>query len=56
MTAPGRQRAEQHGRLAEAYAAILYCLRGFRVIARRYRTPLGEIDLILRRGHLVVVA
>ena len=30
-------------------------MKGFRVVARRYRTPLGEIDLIMRRGDLVVM-
>ncbi len=28
-------------------------LKGFRILARRYRTPVGEIDLIARRGRLV---
>lgn len=27
--------------------------KGYRIIARRYRTRLGEIDLIARRGDLV---
>ena len=27
-------------------------LRGYRVLARRYRTPVGEIDLIARRGRI----
>lgn len=29
--------------------------KGFRIVARRYRTPLGEIDLIARRGRLVAI-
>ena len=29
---------------------------GFRVLAERYRTPLGEIDLVLRRRSLLVFA
>lgn len=28
-------------------------LRGYRVLARRYRTPVGEIDIIARRGQLI---
>ncbi|MGH6975135.1 MAG: YraN family protein, partial [Stellaceae bacterium] len=28
-------------------------LRGYRVLAQRYRTPVGEIDLIARRGRTV---
>jgi putative endonuclease len=27
--------------------------KGYRLLARRYRTPVGEIDLILRRGHVL---
>jgi putative endonuclease len=46
--------ARQHwGRWAESLAAWSLRLRGYRVIARRYRTPLGEIDLIVRRGRLL---
>lgn len=56
MTRTAKQRAEKHGRIAEFYVSLLYGLRGFRVLERRYRTPLGEADLILRRGNLVVVA
>jgi putative endonuclease len=29
--------------------------KGFRIVAARYRTPLGEIDLIARRGDLVAM-
>ena len=48
-----RRAAERRGRRAELAAVWLLRLKGFRVIARRYRTPVGEIDLIARRGHLV---
>ena len=29
-------------------------LRGYRVLARRVRTPAGEVDLVVRRGSVVV--
>lgn len=48
--------AEKHGRFAERLAAWSCRIRGFRVVAERYRTPLGEIDLVLRRGSLVIFA
>jgi putative endonuclease len=48
-----RIRHERWGRLAERVAAWSLRLRGYRVLARRYRTPLGEIDLIVRRGRLL---
>ena len=32
---------------------MLLLAKGFRPLARRYRTPLGEIDLIVKRGRLI---
>jgi len=32
---------------------LLLLAKGFRPVARRYRTPLGEIDLIVRRGRVI---
>ncbi len=51
---PRRQRAERGGRRAETLAAWYLRLKLYRVIARRYRTPAGEIDLIVRRGRTIV--
>ena len=48
-----RRRAERYGRRAEIAAALLLQLKGYRILARRYRAPGGEIDLIARRGRLV---
>lgn len=45
-----RQRAEARGRTAERLAALLLMLKGYRILARRARTAVGEIDLIARRG------
>ncbi len=46
-----RQRAERGGRRAEAIAAWWLRLKGWTILARRARTPLGEVDLIARRGR-----
>ncbi|MFB2553110.1 YraN family protein [Ensifer soli] len=48
-----RRRALTRGRSAEYRAALMLVLKGYRILAMRYRTPLGEIDLIVRRGDLV---
>lgn len=48
-----RKGAEKQGRRAESLAALWLRLKGWRVIARRVRTPVGEIDLIVRRGRMV---
>lgn len=48
-----RRAAERRGRRAETIAALLLRLKGYRILARRYRCPAGEADLIVRRGNLV---
>lgn len=51
-----RRRAERRGFRAEALAALLLALKGYRILARRCRTPVGEIDLVaVRRRRLVFV-
>lgn len=56
-TAPDRARlrAERRGHHGESWAALLLMLKGFRIAARRFRTKGGEIDLIARRGRLVLI-
>ena len=46
-----RSRAERRGRLGETLAAWWLRLQGWRIVGRRVRTPLGEIDLVARRGR-----
>ena len=46
--------AEKAGHLAEARAVLWYRLRGFRILARRWQSHVGEIDIIARRGRLLV--
>jgi putative endonuclease len=48
-----RRAAEKGGRRAETIAAWWLRLKGWRILARRARTPVGEIDLIARRGRTV---
>ncbi len=50
-----RLKAYRRGHSSEWLAAAALMLKGFRIVARRYRTKLGEIDLIARRGDLVLV-
>jgi putative endonuclease len=45
-----RARAYRHGVFAETVAALLLRLKGHRIIARRYKTPVGEIDLVALKG------
>jgi len=46
-----RRRSEYRGRAAEAIAAAVLILKGYRILARRVRTPYGELDLIAARGR-----
>ena len=48
-----RREAYRHGHIAEAVAMLFLLAKGFRPIARRYKTPLGEVDLIVKRGRLI---
>ena len=41
-----RRAAEKHGKRSESLAALLLRLKFYRILGRRVRTPLGEIDLI----------
>ncbi len=48
-----RQRAFRLGIWAEFFAAAFLLAKGYRILALRYRTKSGEIDIIARRGALV---
>ncbi len=48
-----RRHAYRFGLQAETAASLCLMLKGYRVLARRYRTPAGEIDLIAKRGNLI---
>lgn len=48
-----RQIAERSGRDGEARAALWLRAKGWRVLDRRVKTPVGEIDLVAKRGKLI---
>ena len=56
-----RDRAARHDRrtrlrglAGETAAALVLTAKGYRILERRFRTRRGEIDLIARRGRLIV--
>ena len=51
---PERQIAFRTGISAESRAAMFLVAKGFRILARRWRSPVGEIDIIARRRSLLV--
>ncbi|MGA9340640.1 MAG: YraN family protein, partial [Pseudolabrys sp.] len=51
---PERQAAFRVGISAESRAAAFLIAKGFRILARRWRSPVGEIDIVARRRQLLV--
>jgi putative endonuclease len=51
--APERVAAFRTGLSAESRAAAYLMAKGYRILARRFRTPHGEIDLVARRRGLL---
>src|SRR5690242_7500529 len=50
---PVRVAAFQTGISAESRAAAFLIAKGYRILARRFRTPHGEIDIVARRRNLL---
>ena len=51
--APAHVEAFRTGISAEGRAAALLIAKGYRILARRFRTPHGEIDIVARRRNLL---
>jgi putative endonuclease len=51
---PERQVAFRLGLSAESRAAVFLVAKGFRILARRWKSPPGEIDIVARRRHLLI--
>ena len=50
-----RRSAERKGHKGETFAAVLLMFKGYRIVARRYKTKLGEVDIIARRRNIVAL-
>lgn len=53
MSTETRQAAHRLGHVAEWRAVWRLRLAGYSILARRYRTKLGEIDIVARRGGVL---
>jgi putative endonuclease len=51
---PERVAAFRLGLSAKSRAAMILIAKGYRIAARRWKTPLGEIDIVARRRHALV--
>jgi putative endonuclease len=49
-----RHAAFKLGVSAEGRAALLLAAKGYRELARRWKSPVGEVDLVVRRGRTLV--
>ena len=54
MTKADRRKAYRWGHIAEWGAVLWLSLRGYRLCARRFKTPLGEIDLLMTRNTALI--
>lgn len=43
----------QNGLWAERRSVWILRLKGYRILEQRYKTPVGEIDIIARRGRVI---
>lgn len=50
---PKRRRAWRFGRFAEHLAAGFLRLKGYRILAARHKTRVGEIDIVARRASVI---
>jgi putative endonuclease len=53
IAAPERVAAFRTGLSAESRAAALLMAKGYRILAKRFRTPHGEIDIVAKRRNLL---
>jgi putative endonuclease len=49
-----RKRAYLKGHRGEWIAALYLRFKGYKILENRFKTPLGEIDLIVRKGKTVI--
>lgn len=55
MKSERHRRAQTHGRWAEHAVAHYLRLKGYRILARGWRSPEGEIDIVARKGRVLVL-
>jgi putative endonuclease len=51
---PERVAAHFTGLSAESRAAAYLVAKGYRIVARRFRSPVGEVDVVARRRDVLV--
>lgn len=46
--------ANRHGHWGEFIACMFLRIKGYRILAQRFKTPVGEIDIVAKRGQFIV--
>lgn len=54
MKSPRRQKAQRYGIAAERLCCWYLRAKGYRIVASRYRNTHGEVDIVARRGNMLV--
>jgi putative endonuclease len=54
MPLRAKQKTYQRGIISEKIAAFWLRLKGYKILERRYKTKLGEIDLIARHQNTII--
>ncbi len=49
----GNKQTHQTGLFAETLASLFLMLKGWRILSRRFKTSVGEIDIIAKRGNMI---
>jgi putative endonuclease len=55
VTGDRRRQAERRGRQAESLAALWLRAKGWRIVSRRRRLPMIEVDIVARRAGVLAV-
>lgn len=50
-----RKRAQRWGHVSEWIAAASLMFKGYRILKLRYKTKVGEVDIIARKGTLIIM-
>src|SRR6202171_6066404 len=53
LASPARVAAFRTGLSAESRAAAFLMAKGYRILAKRFRTPYGESDIVARKRNLL---
>lgn len=54
MTKFNKKKAYRRGVVAEYLAIFMLLLKGYKIVALRYKTPVGEIDVIAKRRNITI--